>query len=187
MHSYKITCNADTGVAMLSLTLMSAKFQGNTYDSSSDPTSTVFPSPADTTFPTDAVLILQSTVSVASTTLTYVSGFEFNCTNAMAFNYFAGSPWIGYDILRGRSSTMALDLLYTASPDWRTQFEALTTEAVQVVMTNTTHTLTLNMETYNLLDTLQDNLTPGQTYKQAVTFESQWDATNSADYVWTLA
>lgn len=187
VHSWKITCNAQSGLAMLSLTLMSQKMQGNTYDSSSDPTSGAFPAPADTAFPTDPVLLLQSTVNVASTALTYVTGFEFTATNAMDPLYFAGSPWIGFDRLRGRESSLSLDLLYTASPDWRTQYEALTSEAVTVVATNSVKTITIDMKSDNLVDTLSDNLSPGKVYMQAVTFQNQYDTTNSADIAITVA
>lgn len=187
VHSWKFTVNPQSGVGMLSLTLMAQKMDGNSVDSTSDPDATAFPLPADTAFPTDPVLFLQTTVSAASTALTYCQGIEVNVTNSMDALYFAGSPFIGLDRIRGRSTMVNLDMMMSATPDFRAQMESLTSQALTVVATNTAKTITLDFKSNVLVDTVSDNLTPGKLFLVSLGNEVQWDTSASADFVVTVA
>lgn len=174
----KLTSSASAGLTTLSLGLRASKMDANTYYGSSDPDGTAFPAPADTVFPTDAVLFIHTNgrLSVGST-LTYCQSIDLNVDNHLDPLYFA-SPFLMIDRKRGRSATAAASLLYTASPDWRADFEALTSRAASFSWSNGTHTIAVNYRGNNLLDTLSDDLTPGKVYTQNVTWEYQRDTTD---------
>lgn len=181
--SWRLTSNAKDGVTMLKLGLRSS-------GPLADPSSGTFAAPADTDFPTDPVMFYQSSgaASVGGSALSFLDGLTIDVTNTLDAKYFQSSNGhLAFDRLRGRACKIGLDLLYTASPEWRTLYEAITSEAAQVAWTNTTHTVTLNFNGNNLVDGVDDDLTPGQVYMQKVSLETQWDTSVSSMVDFTFA
>jgi hypothetical protein len=88
---------------------------------------------------------------------------------------YYNSPFLVTDQKRGRSATASGKLLYTASPDWRTQFEQVVCQQAQFGWNNGAHSVTINMQGNNLLDTLSDDLQPGKQFEQTVGWEYQRD------------
>lgn len=169
-----VTCSGETGLMMLKLGL---RAQGANA-TGSDPTS-LATAPADTAFPTDSVLFYQaaSGILAASSALAFVEGVTLDITNVLDAHYYS-SQYLTLDRLRGRTAKTDLDLLYTASPEWRTLMEAVTSQQLSLAWTNTAHTITFTLQNNNLLTDVSDDLTPGKIYNQKISYEYQWDTTN---------
>ena len=186
VHSVRIASAASNGLVMLTLGLRAQKFDGNAIDSTSDPDATAFPAPADTDFPTDPFLHRHLTMTVASSAVTYCNSIELNVTNTMSINY-ANSAFLKFDRLRGRQSTANGNFIYTASPNWRSDFTAITARAASFAWANGTNTVTIDYNANNIVGALTDNLVAGQVYEQNVTWENQWDTSASEDISFTFA
>lgn len=187
VHSWRLSSAADSGIVMLRLELQAQKFDGNSVDSSSDPDATAFPAPADTAFPTDVMLHshADANLKIATTAITYVNSLELDVTNQMSVNY-STSAFLKFDRLRGRASKATANVIYTATPNWRSDYEALTTRAATWTWTNTTNTVLLDYNGNNIVDSLTDDLTPGEVYKQTVAWENQFDTSAGADIEFTF-
>lgn len=183
-----IRCDADSQKMMLSLDIIGQKKKGNSIDSSSDPDATEFPLPADTAFPTDTILFyhLASGLTINSAALSYPESIGIEWSNMMDPKWFA-SRFVSINRLRGRSARMTVRPLYTASPDWRTAFEARSSYDAAAVFTNGTNTLTFTMNANNLVDSVNDDLSPGKQYMQEFTLENQYDTSAGADLSITYA
>jgi hypothetical protein len=180
--SWGVTINAKDGVAMLKASLRSSGPQ-------SDPTATAFPLPADTVFPTDPILFFHGTGAnnLGGSALAYLDGLTLDVTNVMDAKYFQSSNGhLTFDRLRGRAGKIGLDLLYSASPEWRTLYEAITSEAASFAFTNGTHTATFNFQSNVLIDAVEDDLSPGKVYMQKISGEYMWD-TSAGDPSFTFA
>lgn len=184
----KATLKSGVGdtTTMLSLDLIGQKMDANSYDASSDPDGTAFPLPADTAFPTDPLLFSHLTATVGGSGVSYLEGLTLDVTGQHDPRYFGGH-FISRNHLRGRMATVSMELLYTASPNWRSQMEALTSQAATFAFTNGVNTVTINYQSNNLTETVQDDLSPGKEYNQTVTLTNQWYTTGSADLTFTYA
>jgi hypothetical protein len=184
--SPRLTSSAETGLVMLSSDLRFQKWDGNTVDATADPDATAFPAPADTAFPTDVLLHSHLAAGVTyPAALQYLESLELSTQNQLDVKYFT-SHFPAFDRLRGRQSTSSVGVLYTASPDWRAVYEALTAQALQAVWGNGTHTVTLNYHGQNVIDSVGDDLTPGKVYTQTVGSSTLWDPSASADVTFTF-
>lgn len=166
--NWNLPITAETGTGLLKLGLRAKK-------AGPDPTSLAV-APADTAFPTDLVLFYQASGAIlkATVALTLVEGVTMSATNGLDARYYL-SQYLTLDRLKGRAAKAELDVQYTSSPEWRTLYEALTSEALSFAWTNTTHTIAFDYNTNNLVDDVGDDLTPGKVYNQKVTYENQWD------------
>ena len=173
--------SSPTGTS-LSLSLRASSKQGLTYYAggapitTSDPTSGTFPAPADTVFPTDELLFIQTlnNFTIGGLTLTFPLSMDINIDNKLDALFF-NSPFIIVDQKRGRTGTAACKLLYTATPDWRADMEALTSRSASFAWSNGPHSVTIGFQGNNLLDSLADDLQPGRQYEQTVTWKYQRD------------
>ncbi len=182
-----LASSADSGLTMLTLNLVAQKMDGNAYDASTDPDATAFPAPADTVFPVDPVLFVQGSGAflIAASALTYCESANLSWTNTLDSQFFQ-SHFLALSRLRGRLSKADFKVMYTASPNFRTIYEALTTQALALSWTNTTHTVALTFNGNNLTDPLADDLTPGKLYDQTFSMENQWDTSASQDIGFTF-
>jgi hypothetical protein len=188
VHNWRLAF-ADGQAAKLTLGLQASKMDGNTIDSTTDPDATAFPAPADTAFPTDVVLFphLGSNVSIAGSAVQYYQSLELAATNQMDTRFFPGvSPYFAtFDRLRGRAATADAKVLYTASPDWRAAYEAITKEAASFSATNGTNTIEVTFNASNVIDPLRDDVQPGKVHDQQFTLHNQWDTSASQDIAFT--
>jgi len=76
-------------------------------------------------------------------------------------------------------------VIYTATPSWRSDLEALTTRAATWTWTNVTNTVLLDYNGNNIVDSVADNLTPGEVFQQTVAWENQYDTSAGADIAFT--
>lgn len=181
VESWSLAANEGSPVAMLKLGLRAQKHDGNPTDASSDPDATAFPAPADTAFPTDPVLFHHLAGDGGLTLnaeVSCVNGVSFAGKNVMDARY-CGTQFLSFHTLRGRKITTEADVLYTASPNWRTDFEAQTARTISCVFNNAVNTLTLDLFDNNLMTGVEDDLTPGKVYDQKLSWETQWDTTTN--------
>jgi len=189
VHATRLASSAQNMTLMARFDLVAQKHEGNADDSSSDPDATAFPAPADTAFPVDPFLHCHFTPTFGGSAIGYAQSVELVSTPAMDPRYPTGSGarFLGFDRLRGRTNTVNLDTILTASPNWRSSFDALTSDDLSLVWDNGTNSITVDLKDNNLVDDLRDDLTPGQVFNQTLRFENQWDTGNSADIVFTYA
>ena len=188
--NWKLAASAQSGLVMLDMGLQAQKWDGNAIEATADPDATAFPVPPDTAFPTDPLLFYQSTTTAAGSALTYVQGITIDVNNAMDARFFTGATagrFIGLNRIRGRKSTASLDLIYTATPNWRPKLEAITSEALSFAFSNSVNTVTVDFKANNLIKSLSDALAPGKLYDQTVSYTNQYDTASSLDLAFTFA
>lgn len=190
-------CKVDTGSVatsesdqkvMLNLGLIGSSFQGNTYDSSADPTSTEFPQPTDVEYPTDFVTFIHSNAGFlfgGSAFLPYTSlNFSWQHNHAANFyaNRFAQS-------LRAYGSKFKLDsdVTLVASPAFRSQFQYLTAITPSLAFTDGAHTITFDFKANARIEGLDDNLPLGTIYQRKLSIGSRYDSTANTDFGFTYA
>lgn len=185
VSAWNLACGVESNVAMLKLGLLAQQ----TWPT--DPTAMQAPAPADTAFPTDVLQFYQLStgLSVGGSGLVYPESFTLDVKNDLDGKYFTSQNLVNAH-MRGRETTLEMDVLYTASPEWRTLYEGDTIEAVQVAMTNSTHTVTLNLYGNNEITKVTDSLEVGKQYMQNVTLENMWDTSIGnalSDLIFTFA
>jgi hypothetical protein len=184
----QITCSEESTTAMLSMDITASLYQGNQFDSSSDPTSGTFPVPADDNLPSDPYTFNMLSVTgpvIGGATRTKITELAFNCNNALASRFYANrfKPALRWN---GRKSTLAVNLAYDHTPDDRTNYQGLASNTCSFVFSNGTHSFEINMNANNVFDPLSDNLGMADIYFQSSTSVNMWDPVAGADLTLTL-
>ena len=81
----------------------------------------------------------------------------------------------------GRSTTLQAVNFYVPTPDDRTSYEGLTNETTTFELNNSTHTVTITLNTANVITTFEDQLPLNDLYTQTMTVSNQWDPTAGSD------
>jgi hypothetical protein len=188
VDAWTIDCSMDSTVATLNLQLSASVPQGNQFDSSTDPTNIVFPTPADNNFAIDPYLFIHTSgvISIGGSVRNNITQLTAGAQNVLARSYF-NSRFIQKLRFVGRKSTLGVKLEYAATPDDRTAYEGLTSEAVSVAFANGTRTMTLSMNAQNVFEPMDDDLVLNDLYFQASTLNNLWDPSAGADLAFTFA
>ncbi len=178
---YELTGSEDQRIWRLSLDLEAAKPFGNTDfgDSDADPTSTEFPAPADTVYPSDLYLWGHSGLTIG-TARTRVTSITVRGQNRMDPHTFF-SKYLQINYFTGRETTVQANHLLLASPDDRAAFEAQTAKTTSVVLDNGTVETTLTLNTANQLSAVDDDLALGRAYSQGLTIANLYDTSVGGD------
>lgn len=155
---------------------------GNAVDSSSDVSSTVFPLPADTDYPTGPYLFTQtaSNIIYTSTALASYNSVTVTINNKLDVQYFE-TAYPSIIAFRGRETTVAMDLLLKSSPNLRADYQALTSRAFSVEWNNGTKSSKIDLGSSNHITELPYDLPLGQTFMQKLTLKNRWNASASKD------
>jgi hypothetical protein len=186
---WSLSCSRSQRIAQLDIDLIASKYQGNPFDSSSDPT---LSAPTDGNYATDAVVFghfgLNSSTSAfkIGSNRTRFESIKLDVKHAIDARPFE-SRFVQVCRVLGRSWTASGDMMLKSSPNDRLAFEQLTAQNVELLFTNGTHTGTLNFETANLIRPLTDNLANDKIYMRAVGLAGFYDATNNADLLWSYS
>ena len=185
-----ITVTESSTVATLQLNLTAAVKQGNQFDSSSDPTSSVFPAPADIDFPTDPYVFLHaggtSYVTYGGAVRTQFTDLTLTVTNELARRWFA-NRYLQVLSFVGRKTSVACKLLYPlAAQDDRTNYEGLATNTCSVELNNGAHGVTFNFNANNVLTPFEDDLSLNDLYFESSTSNAQWDPVAGSDFTLTV-
>jgi hypothetical protein len=175
--------------AILDLDLTFAGQDGNQFDPTSDPNSTVFPTPTDDNFPIDPYVFLyaggSSYVTFGGSVRTQFTDLTVSVQNAIARRYFA-NRYVQLARMMGRRSTVAMKNLLVAATD-RTHYEGLASEACSIELSNGTHGFTFDFKAQNILTQLQDDLPLADLYFEAGTSLAHWDPAAGTDWTLTIA
>ena len=144
---------------MGTFTLVGSTPQGNSFDGSVDPTSTVFPEPALTAYPSDVVLFqhLKGYVSIGGTSRSNFENWEFSAHGTLNA-YFDESRFANSIRLGGRRITASTRMRNKSNVDDRTTYESATVQAASLEWTNGVHSITLGMNTQNYIRPYKEDL-----------------------------
>jgi hypothetical protein len=187
VDSWSIACSEESTVATLTLGLTASTPQGNQFDSSSDPTS-AFPAPAENNYASDPYVFVHTggDISIGGSTRTQITDLTIAATNVMSKRYFNSSHYLNLIRFLGRKTTTAVKLLYAPSPDDRTSYEGVASEAVSVEFNNGTHTMTIALNAQNVFGPFEDDLALTDMYFQGSTLANLWDPSATADVGFTF-
>lgn len=186
VSSWTLDCSMDATVATLNLGLIASTPQGNQFDSSSDPTSTTFPAPADNNFAVDPYVWIHTAGNIAiyngsSVTRNAITQLTVGSQNQLASSYF-NNRFLQKARLMGRKTTAAVKLEYDTTPDDRTAYEGLTQQTVSVEFNSGVRTMTFSLNANNLFDPLEDDLPLPDLFWQNSTLNNQWDPVAGTDF-----
>jgi hypothetical protein len=177
-----VEISRDGKIATLSLNLRASTPEGNAFDSSTDPTSTVFPAPAETAYPTDPYLFIHSAGNFTlDTSRTQFSSFKFNFTNKMDPQWFE-NRFLNIHRFLGRDSTLEASLYYKPTPDDRASFEGLTNHTVSLALNNGTKTTTFTFNSKVVIQDLDDDLPLDKVYMQKLVLATYFDPAATEDF-----
>lgn len=175
----------DGQVASLSLNLRASTPEGNAFDSSTDPNSTIFPAPAETAYPTDPYLFIHSAGNFTyGSSRTQFSSVAINWTNKMSAQWFE-NRFVNVHRFLGRESTLEASLYYKPTPDDRASFEGLTAQTLSFELDNGTKATTFTFNSQNVIQDLDDDLPLDQVYMQNIVVANYFDPTAASD--WSVA
>lgn len=169
-------------VAMLDIDFVGSTPQGNTFDSSSDPDVTAFPTPLDSEYPTDPFLFSHTSgqLLIGGAARVFYGSVELDVTNVLDARYFA-SRFVQLIRCYGRDSRLKFKHMVMASPDDRATYEALTAQAASVEFNNGTHTAKIDFNGSNPFEGVDDDLPLDKLYEQGLELQNQWDSAAGAD------
>ncbi len=187
--SWSLSVSEASTEAVLELDLIAAYQEGNQFDSSTDPTAIIFPAPADNNMPIDPYVFLHgggtNFVTFGGTVRTQFTELAMASQNVLASRYFA-NRYLSMIRFMGRASTVKIKNLYVDDTD-RTHYEGLATGTCSIEMNNGTHGFTINYNSTNILDPLEDDLPLADLYMESITSNNRWDATAGSDFTLAVA
>lgn len=189
--SGSLTVSESSTVATLQLNISASTPQGNQFDSSADPSSGTFPSPADIDFPVDPFVFLHaggtSFVTYGGAVRTQFTDLTLTVTNELARRWFA-NRYLQVLSFVGRKTSVAMKLLYPlAAQNDRANYEGLTPETCSIELNNGTHGVTFGLNAQNVLTPFEDDLPLNDLYFQSSTSNNQWDPSAGSDLTLTIA
>lgn len=178
----------DSQKMTVSLDVLGTKYQGNTFDSSVDPTALEFPQPDDDEYPTDYVLFIHSNAALLIDTVAFLKykSLNFSWQNNHVVEYFA-NRFVQQQRSWGRKLKLDSDVHLVASPDFRAAFQTLAAKDVSVAFTNGTNTLTLDFQGNARIEGLDDDLPLGTNYMRRMSIGSRFDTAAGTDFSFTYA
>ena len=170
-----------------SATLAAQEEKGNSVDSSSDPDSTAFPTPADTLVPTGPYLLSHSTgnVSIGGAAETSYESVSIKVTNTVDVRFFEGHfptvmAWTG------RTIEVTVQRLLKSSPNRRTQFQGLTAVATYVKFDNGTNSFKMDFGSRCHISQYTQQLGKGREFLETSTIKAKLDTSTGTDVTLTF-
>jgi hypothetical protein len=192
VEEWDFSISEDSQIGRLTLQLVASEEQGNTFDSSSNPTAGTFPAPADNNFPIDPYVFIYaggaSYITYGGSVRTQFTELHINSKNALPRRWYA-TRFISNPQLVGRRTTVATKIIYpsgTSNTD-RTNYTTLAAESCSIELNNGTHGVTMNLNAQNILGPFEDDLKNADLYFQASTSNNKWDATAGSDFTLTFS
>jgi hypothetical protein len=178
---WQVTCSRSSKIARMTLGLMFQKYLGNPFDASSDPTVGEFPAPAESAYPIDPFrfIDINSQISLAGVSRSQLESITITCENRLDGRWFE-NRFLSLARNLGRSITVDLEYLYKATPDDIATFQNTASIAGSVGFTNGTNTLTLNLNSNNVLTSVEKNFELDRVYTLRATVKNNWDPAANA-------
>jgi hypothetical protein len=171
----------DAKIWTLTLDLVGSKVVGNAFDSSTDPTSTEFPAPTDTQLPMDPYTFGNSGGGLTvGTVRTQYDSLKLSWKNTLDVKPFE-SRFAQLIQWCGRKSGLEAKLNLKASPDDRATYEAITANAVSLLLGNGTNTATIDFKGQNVFEGIDDDLDLQKIYMYTLKVKNQRDNSAGTD------
>ena len=173
--NWTIDCTRDSQVASLSLALIAQKFNGNSYDSTSDPNSTIFPAPAESAYPTDPFTFTTLAGNFTlGTSRTQFSSLKMTGANVIDARFFE-SRWLQVCRCLGRRTTIETTLYYKPSPDDLANYQQVTALTAFAKFDNGTNTLKVDYGTKAVMTNLDRQTPVDKVYELPITITNVYD------------
>jgi hypothetical protein len=183
----QLAASRDSPVMRCTLGLIASTPQGNSYDSSSDPTLT---DPADTVFPTDPVLFqhLKAGLTIGNVARSNFQSIGLGVTNRIR-PYYDESRFASLIRSNGRTTKLTGSSRLKPTPDDRAAYESATVQgsANTVVFTNGTHTVTFTLNAQNYFDSISEQFPLDEEIYYSWSLSNLLDATATTDFTYTYA
>lgn len=183
----RLTGSRSSPVVYLELGLVASTPQGNTFDSSPDPT---LSAPADSTFPTTPVLFQHARggLTINNVAHTNFQSLTLNVQNRLKA-YFDESRFANLIRMNGRGTTLSGNSRLKASPDDRAAYESATTlaSANTLVFANGTHTITFTLNAQNYFSSINEHFPLDEEIYYDWTVQNQLDPAATEDFHFTYA
>jgi len=188
VDGFDVDVSEDGTITTLSMDLSASIPQGNQFDSSTDPTSTTFPPPTDSPnqLPINPYVFTHASGGLTiGSSRTQFQSIKLSVKNQIARRFWA-NRFVNLMRFVGRSTTLEAVNFYAPSPDDRTSYEGLTTEATSFALNNGTHSIAINMNAASVISQFEDQLPLNDLYTQTMTITNQWDPTAGSDLALTF-
>ncbi len=182
--SVNLTCSRDNPKLMATFQLVASTPQGNSFDSSSDPTLTA---PALTAYPSDVVLFqhMKGNVTVGGASRSNFETWTFQAAGKLNA-YFDESRFANSIRLGGRRITASTRMRLKSTVSDRNTYENATVQAAQLEWSNGTHSITLNMNSQNYIRPYKEDLPLDREVYYGMGLSSLLDATAGNDLAVTF-
>jgi hypothetical protein len=185
---FKFNMSDEAQYATVSFDIMGGTYQGNTFDSSADPTVTVFPIPVDADFPADFVLWIHTHggFTLGAGLRAQYSSLGLTAQHQHDVRYYANRF---VQVMRSFGSAFEIDadLTLLMTPDDRGAHDTLAPVTAQLVITDGTHTITFNLFTNNRIKGLDDDTQLAKLYGRKLSLENRYDGTAGNWFALTVA
>jgi hypothetical protein len=188
VDSWTLDISSDSQVGTLNLAISGSTPQGNVYDGSADPDSSMFPAPATQHLPRDPYLFSHTATGVFINNVIRrnLSQLTLTATNTLARNFF-NQRYLGVLEFTGRDVSAAVRLQYVATPDDRVTYEGtmpygVTPIPVNITLNDGTHSMEIQLNTNNVIDPLDEDLPLDDLYFQSSTHNNLWDPAVDTDF-----
>jgi hypothetical protein len=188
VRSLRLECSAGSPLVIASFDIIAIKPVPNDDLGGADSTAistTEFPGPTVTSWPTDPVLFQESTGGVKiGTTRTLFEELSFDIQNVLDPKRYE-SRYVQTCRMLGRNGMLSTLLHYKSTPDDRSAFNGLTAQDCEVAWTNGVNTVKVDFNTAAIIDNVEDRLPLEGEYQQRVSVASFYDGAASADITFT--
>lgn len=195
VDSWDLDVSENSTIATLSLDITGSTPQGNQFDASNDPNSSVFPAPTDAQMPTTGttgpyVFTHASGGLLIGTARTQFSSVKIASRNVLAKRFWA-NRFLGLQRWVGRSTTLDAVNFYAPTPDDRTSYEGIagltvaggyTGTDASFTLNNGTHTIVFDLKNNSVFTNVEDQTPLNDLYMQATTLTNQWDPASGVDF-----
>jgi hypothetical protein len=170
-----IAVSRQSTTASLALELQACRSYGNAMDGSTDPDSNAFPAPSESDYPVGPYTFKQTAglLSIASTRTQYDS-LSIQIQNSLDGRWFE-NPFLSINQFNGRSSTLETDLYFTALPDDRSAFEAITAQSCSVGFDDGASRLSISFNGKNYVSDLPYDLPLDRAFMSKLRLKNCWD------------
>lgn len=181
VSDFGLECSSDNQLASLTLGITGSTPQGNSFDGSADPTSTVFPEPALTDYPLNPYTFRQTSGGLTlGTVRTQYDSVKISVKNKLDVR-FDESRYANRIRFLGRESTLEAKLFLKATPDDRSAYEAITAQTASLKFDNGTNSATIDFKGQNFFTADEDDLPIDKEFYQTVTLKNFYSAAGTGD------
>lgn len=181
VDAMKIDVSSKSTSATLTLTLTGCKALGHPLDSTSDPSGTEFPAPADTAYPNGPYTFKHTSTGLKIATVrTAYDSIALSVDNTLDGQYFEST---GLSVLQwcGRKTSMDVDMYLKPSPDDRASYDGNASLDTELTFNNGSKTLKIDFNAKNHISKLSYTTPLGGLYMQKLSLVNRWDPATSTD------